>query len=51
MGRIPPDPTKEPEFQGVLKNLLSTPPKPHSEMKLGKLKGKKIASLVKKARK
>ena len=30
------DPTKDPEFQRVLKNLLSTPPKPHSEMKLGK---------------
>jgi hypothetical protein len=28
------DPTKDPEFQRVLGNLLSTPHKPHSEMKL-----------------
>jgi hypothetical protein len=34
------DPTKDPEFQRVLKNLLNTPPKPHSEMKLGKSKKK-----------
>jgi len=31
-----PDPTKDPEFQRVLKNMLRAPPKPHSEMKLGK---------------
>jgi hypothetical protein len=31
-----PDPTKDPEFQRVLKNMLSAPPKPHSEMKIGK---------------
>jgi hypothetical protein len=30
------DPTKDPEFKRVLGNLLSAPPKPHSEMKLGK---------------
>jgi hypothetical protein len=30
------DPTKDPEFQRVLGNLLRTPHKPHSEMKLGK---------------
>jgi hypothetical protein len=35
------DPTKDPEFQRVLKNLLSTPHKPQSEMKVGaKPKGK-----------
>jgi hypothetical protein len=31
-----PDPTKDPEFQRVLGNLLKAPPKPHSEMKIGK---------------
>jgi hypothetical protein len=30
------DPTKDPEFQRVLGNLLKAPPKPHSEMKVGK---------------
>jgi len=30
------DPTKDPEFQKTLKNLLSMKPKPHSEMKVGK---------------
>jgi hypothetical protein len=39
-----PDPTKDPEFQRVLKNLLNTPPKHHSEMKLGKGTGKRKAS-------
>jgi hypothetical protein len=34
------DPTKDPEFQKVLQHLLNTPPKPHSEMKLGKRKAK-----------
>jgi hypothetical protein len=34
------DPTKDPEFQRVLGNLLSMPPKPHSQMKLGKRKRK-----------
>lgn len=34
------DPTKDPEFKRVLANLLSAPPKPHSEMKLGKPKAK-----------
>jgi hypothetical protein len=34
------DPTKDTEFQRVLRNLLNAPPKPHSEMKLGKPKGK-----------
>jgi hypothetical protein len=32
------DPTKDPEFKRVLGNLLSAPPKPHSEMKVGKKK-------------
>jgi hypothetical protein len=31
-----PDPTKDPEFQRTLKNLLAAKPKPHSEMKVGK---------------
>jgi hypothetical protein len=39
-----PDPTKDPEFKRVLGNLLSAPPKPHSEMKLGKPRGKKATS-------
>ena len=34
------DPTKEPEFKRVLGKLLSTKPKPHSEMKVGKSKKK-----------
>jgi hypothetical protein len=38
------DPTKDPEFKRVLGNLLSAPPKPHSEMKLGKSKQKKKKS-------
>ena len=35
-----PDPTKDPEFKRVLGNLLNAPPKPHSEMKVGKRKSK-----------
>jgi hypothetical protein len=35
------DPTKDPEFQRVLGNLLKAPPKPHSEMKIGKRRKKK----------
>jgi len=38
------NPTADPKFRRVLKNLLSTPPKPHSEMKLGKRSGKKAAT-------
>jgi hypothetical protein len=30
------DPTKAPEFQRVLRNMLSAPPKKHSEMKTGR---------------
>ncbi|HZO53953.1 MAG TPA: hypothetical protein VFB63_14665 [Bryobacteraceae bacterium] len=30
------DPTKDPAFQQVVKTFLSTPPKRHNEMKLGK---------------
>jgi hypothetical protein len=41
------DPTKDPEFKRVLGNLLRAPPKPHSEMKLGKRTEKKKASLKK----
>ena len=33
---MPKDPTQAPEFKRVLGNLLKAPPKPHSEMKLGK---------------
>jgi hypothetical protein len=35
------DPTKDPEFQRVLGNLLKAPPKPHADMKVGKAKTKK----------
>jgi hypothetical protein len=38
------DPTKDPEFKRVLGNLLSAPPKPHSEMKLGQATVKKAKS-------
>jgi len=41
------DPTKDKEFKRVLGNLLKAPPKPHSEMKLGKSKRKKAKSLRK----
>jgi hypothetical protein len=30
------DPTKDPEFKRVLGNLLKAPPKPHSDMKVGR---------------
>lgn len=43
------DPTKDAGFQRTLKNLLNSPPKPHSEMKLGKSRGKKKARKPKKA--
>jgi hypothetical protein len=32
------DPTKDPEFKRVLKNLLNTPHKPQAELKVGKAK-------------
>jgi hypothetical protein len=32
----------------VIKKMLATPPKPHSEMKIGKIKGKIGKSLPKK---
>jgi hypothetical protein len=35
------DPTKDKEFKRVLGNLLKAPPKPQSEMKVGKGKKKK----------
>jgi hypothetical protein len=38
-----PDPTKDPEFQRVLGNLLKAPPKRHAEMKVGKRKPKSKA--------
>jgi hypothetical protein len=34
-------PTEAKEFKRVLGNLLKAPPKPHSEMKLGKINKKK----------
>jgi hypothetical protein len=34
----------------VLKHMLNTPPKPHSEMKIGKASGKKKKSLKQKNR-
>jgi hypothetical protein len=36
LGMAKSDPTKDPEFKRVLGNLLKAPPKPHSEMKVGK---------------
>jgi hypothetical protein len=46
-----PNATKDPEFKRILGNLLRTPPKPHSEMKLGKTKtsSKKTKSRAKRA--
>jgi hypothetical protein len=41
------DPTKDHEFKRVLGNLLNAPPKPHSEMKLGKRIAKKARSPAK----
>jgi hypothetical protein len=34
------DPTKDPEFQKVIRHFVTTPPKPHSEMKIGKRKAR-----------
>lgn len=34
------DPIRDPEFKRVLHNLLTTPHKPQSEMKVGKAKPK-----------
>jgi hypothetical protein len=39
-----PDPTKAPEFQRVLGNLLKAKPKPHADMKLGKKRRSKNPS-------
>jgi hypothetical protein len=36
------DPTKDAEFKRILGNLMKAPPKPHSEMKLGKAIAKKL---------
>jgi hypothetical protein len=41
------DPTKDPEFQRVLSNLLKSPPKLHTDMKLGKRSSKKARNPVK----
>jgi hypothetical protein len=40
---IMPNATKDPEFKRILGNLLKTPPKPHSEMRLGKKSNPKKA--------
>jgi hypothetical protein len=40
MADIKTDPTRDPEFQKVIRHFVTTPPKPHSEMKLGKRKAK-----------
>jgi hypothetical protein len=45
------DPTKDPEFQRVLGNLIKMKPKLHSEMKLGKRSKRKSATGRKKKRK
>jgi hypothetical protein len=37
-----PDPTKDPEFQKVVRHFVTTPPKPHSAMKIGKRKAEAI---------
>jgi hypothetical protein len=41
------NPVKDPGFQRTLKNLLSAPPKPHSEMRVGKKKFVKKKRAVK----
>jgi hypothetical protein len=33
-----PDPAKDPEFQKVIRHFVTTPPKPDSELKIGKRK-------------
>jgi hypothetical protein len=33
------DPTKDPEFQKVIRHFVTSAPKPHEEMKLGRSKG------------
>jgi hypothetical protein len=43
-----PDPTKDPEFQKVIRHFVTTPPKPHSQMKLGKRKATAGAKATKK---
>jgi hypothetical protein len=37
-----PNPTKDPEFQKVVRHFVTTPPKPHSAMKIGKRKAKAV---------
>jgi hypothetical protein len=36
-------PTKDPEFQKVIRHFVTTPPKPHSEIKIGKRKAKPLS--------
>ena len=42
------NPIEDPEFKRVLGNLLSAPPKPHADMKLGKRSAKKAKSPARK---
>ena len=35
-----PDPTKDPEFLKVVRHFVTTPPKPHEKMRLGKSRTK-----------
>lgn len=39
-----PDPTKAPEFQRVLGNMLKASPKPQSEMKVGRGSARRSAA-------
>ena len=43
MADIKTDPTRDPEFQKVIRHFVTTPPKPHSEMKIGKRKAETSA--------
>jgi len=39
------DPTKDPEFQKVVRHFLDTPPKPHKPLgRKVKIKGKRVAA-------
>jgi len=50
-----PDPTKDPEFQGVIQHFLKTPPKPHAKSKgmpkSARAPARKRAKSIKSARK
>jgi hypothetical protein len=44
MAEKPSDPTNDPEFKRVLKNLLNTPHKPQAELKAGKTRRAVVAA-------